>query len=66
MEYNLVTRVIFGISGTIICCWFVTTGEPSLVWAALGTASTLKTVIYNARQPHVRKAWAVIGDRERA
>ena len=30
-------------------------GEPSLVWAALSTASTLKTVIYNARQPHVQR-----------
>ena len=26
----------------------------------------LKTVFYNARKPRVRKAWAAIGDRERA
>ena len=28
--------------------------EPPLVWAAVSTASTLKTVIYNARQPRER------------
>jgi len=65
MEYDLVTRVI---SASLE----QSSASDSLhrrVVAGMGSfeyASTLKTVIYNARRPRMRKAWAAIGDRERA
>ena len=65
MEYNLVTRVI----SASLEQSSASDSLPRRVVAGMGslsTASTLKTVIYNARQPRVRKAWAAIGDRERA
>jgi len=65
MEYDLVTTSDFVISGTIICLWFVT--QESRRWyRQLEYRFSAETAMFNARQPRVRKAWAAIGDRERA
>jgi hypothetical protein len=65
MESNLVTRVISASLEQLSA----SDSLPRRVVFGMGSFEHhfyTEKVVYNARQPRVRKAWAAIGDRERA